>query len=167
MRRQISPEELDYLFHSIGAAIWHLQSVENALVPLIIFKGVVVEPNSVTESEALDLEAKFKALPLGKLIGKLVELKLVSSDLIERLRAFNNERKWIVHNSVFESGDHLYTDTGRNRVFSRLEAFIAEAIALHKHIGELIIEYSISKGITRDQIESHAISEIKRLKGER
>ena len=87
MRRQINEIELDYLFHRIGTAIWHLQNVEDSLIPLIIIKGIAVEPNSLEESEALRHEAKLKKLTLGKLIGRLTELDLVESDFIERLRA--------------------------------------------------------------------------------
>lgn len=166
MRRQISPMELDHLFHRIGTAIWHLQNVENSLVPLIIIKGIAVEPNTLEESEALRHEAKLIKLTLGKLIGRLTELELVESDFIERLRAFNNERKWVVHNSVFESGDHLYTEFGRNQFFSRIERFVEEAESIHKHIGELVVEYSIVKGISRTEIKARASDEIARLKGE-
>lgn len=166
MRRQISPEELDYLFHRIGTAVWHLQNVENSLVPLIIIKGIAVELNSLSESSALKHKAKPNKLTLGQLIGKLTELDLVEAELIQRLREFNNERKWVVHNSVFESGDHLYTDAGRNKFFTRLEWFVDEAVALHKHIGELVVEYSVSKGMRREQIQAHAVNEIRQLKGE-
>ncbi len=166
MRRQINPMELDYLFHRIGTAIWHLQNVEDSLIPLIIIKGIAVEPNSLEESEALRHEAKLKKLTLGKLIGRLTELDLVESDFIERLREFNNERKWVVHNSVRESGDHLYTESGRNQFFSRIERFVDEAECIHKHIGELVIEYSVEKGMSRTEIEARASKEIARLKGE-
>jgi hypothetical protein len=166
MRRQISPRELDYLFHRIGTAIWHLQNVENSLVPLIIIKGIAVDLNSIEESEALRLEAKFNKLTLGKLIGKLTELDLVEPEFIERLRAFNDERKWVVHNSVFESGDHLYTESGRSQFFSRIERFVNEAENLHKYIGELVVEYSVTKGMSREEIEARALEEIGRLRGE-
>ncbi|WP_290516663.1 hypothetical protein [Alcanivorax sp.] len=166
MRRQINEIELDYLFHRIGTAIWHLQNVEDSLIPLIIIKGIAVEPNSLEESEALRHEAKLKKLTLGKLIGRLTELDLVESDFIERLREFNNERKWVVHNSVRESGDHLYTESGRNQFFSRIERFVDEAESIHKHIGELVIEYSVAKGMSRIEIEARASKEIARLKGE-
>ncbi len=165
MRRQISSDELDYLFNRIGAAIWHLQNVENALVPLIIIKGIAIELNSIKESVALKHEAKLSKLTLGMLIGKLKEMDIVEPDFLERLREFNNERKWVVHNSVFESGDHLYTSDGRDSFFSRIERFLEEAIDLHKHISGLVVEYSVNKGMSPQQIELHTINEIRKLKG--
>ena len=83
-----------------------------------------------------------------------------------RLRTFNNERKWVVHNSIFEHGDQLYTDEGREFVFSRLDNFVNEAESLHKHVGELVVEYSVSEGMSRDSIDEIAINHVNKLKGE-
>ena len=41
-----------------------------------------------------------------------------------------------------------------------------EAESIHKHIGELVIEYSVAKGMSRIEIEARASKEIARLKGE-
>ena len=165
MRRQIGHEELSYLYTQIGRAIWHLQYVENSLVPLIVIKGIAKELNSIEEKVALNHEKKLNKLTLGRLIGKASDLKVIDSSFENRLREFNNERKWIVHNSLFESGDHLYTDQGRNIVFLRIENFIDEAIHLHNFIGELIVEYSVNKGMTRKSINEIAENHISKLKG--
>lgn len=60
---------------------------------------------------------------------------VLNGEALERLRRFNKERRWLVHNSVRESGDLIYTDSGRLMVFSRIEDFIEEAIALHNIYG--------------------------------
>lgn len=166
MRRQILPDELDYLFNRIGTAIWHLQNVEGAIVPFIIVKGIAKELNSLPKRRADELEAKYNKMTLGQLIGQLTNLALVEETLLKRLKTFNSERKWIVHNSVRESGDHLYTLSGRNNFFIRVEAFIEEAISLHHHIGDLLTDYVVSKGASIDQINRIAHSEIRKLKGE-
>lgn len=166
MRRQINSDELAYLFNQIGKSVWHLQHVENALVPYIVIKGIAKELNSLEESVARKHERDLNKLPLGTLIGKAVEMGILQDPLLTRLRTFNNERKWIVHNSIFESGDLLYTDQGRSAVFTRINKFIAEAIFLHKHIGELIVEYSVSRGMDRKTIDAIAQNQIRKLKGE-
>lgn len=47
MRRQINSDELHYLYTKLGQAVWHLQYVEDALVPFIIIKGVAKKINSI------------------------------------------------------------------------------------------------------------------------
>ena len=71
-----------------------------------------------------------------------------------------------MHNSIFEHGDQLYTDKGRNFVFSRLDSFAEEARSLHKTITDLFVEYSVSKGMSENNINEIAINHIKKLKGE-
>ena len=166
MRRQITTEELTYLYNRIGESIWHLQYVEDALVPYIIIKGIAKELNSLEEEEALKHENELNKLTLGQLIGKAKKLDIIDEPLLVRLQAFNNERKWVVHNSLFEHGDQLYTDSGRNLIFSRLDNFVNEAMALHKHIEELLVEYSVSKGMSRDKIYDIAVNHVRKLKGE-
>jgi len=166
MRRQITQNELAYLYNRIGVSIWHLQHVENSLVHYIIIKGIAKELNSIEKKVALKHEKELNKLTLGQLIGRAKKLGIIEDPLLGRLQAFNNERKWVVHNSIFEHGDQLYTEEGRTFVFSRLDSFVDEAVALHKHIGELMVEYSVSKGMSRQGIEEVALSHIRKLKGE-
>lgn len=100
------------------------------------------------------------------MIGKAQELDVLNETLLNRLRNFNNERKWLVHNSIFESGNDLYTSDDRNQLFQRIESFIVEAQLLHKYIGEDIIEYSVGLGMPREKIYEIATNKIKKLKGE-
>jgi len=165
MKRQIDSTELNFLYTKIGESIWHLQHVENNLATLILIKGIAKELNSLTESEALGHQKRLNKLTLGQLLGKTEKLDIIEPFLLKRIKSLNNERKWIVHNSVTESGHELYTDTGRDFVFTKILAFIDEAIALNKLIGENIVEYGVSKGQSKEQIEVIAINHINKLKG--
>lgn len=165
MRRQINSNELAHLFHRIGSAIWHLQNVEGAIVPFIIIKGMAQELGTLTENEGSKLEAQFNKLTLGQLIRELENKELLEYDYLIRVKAFNKERKWIVHNSVRESGDNLYTENGRNDFFDRIESFIDEAINLHKLFGNLLTEYAVSKGANLEEINQTVESELRKLKG--
>lgn len=166
MRRQINSDELGHLYKQIGEAIWHLQHVENALVPFIIIKGIAKEPNSLEEAVALKHQKELNKLPLGILIKRVTKLNILEEPLLNRIRRFNDERKWIVHNSVFESGDQLYTDSGRNAVFTRINEFIEEARFIYKSLGKLLMDYTISKGMDEKEINEVAINHIRKLKGE-
>ncbi|MBL4583075.1 MAG: hypothetical protein JKX83_00520 [Pseudomonadales bacterium] len=71
MKRQITADELGYLYNRIGASIWHLQHVENALVPYIIIKGIAKALNTLDEATAaLQHETELNKLTLGQLIGR-------------------------------------------------------------------------------------------------
>lgn len=166
MRREINSSELHYLYSKIGEAIWHLQYVENTLASYILYKGIAKELNSLSESEALKQQKRLNKLPLGRLISEAKERAIFDEKTLIRIRSFNHERKWVVHNSIFESGHNLYTDAGRNYIFARLESFANEAISLHKHIGELTVNYAVSKGKNKKQIYETANQQIMELKGE-
>ena len=109
---------------------------------------------------------KLNKCTLGQLIYKVEKLNIVDIDLLNKLKDFNNSRKWIVHNAWRESGEDLYTDQGRNRFFKNCELFINNAISLHKEIQDELVIYSIQKGISKDKIFSIAETKIKKLKGE-
>jgi len=162
MRRLINVDELDYFYKIIGKSIWHLQYVEDALIKMIFIKGIAKEKGAFQEPEANKLLSKLNKLTLGQLI----ELQVTSPELIERLTALNKDRKWLVHNSWRESGEGLYTDTGRQYFFNRCEAFIEKSLALQKAIQEDLMDYTISKGATRDTLYGIAHKKLNKLMGE-
>ena len=166
MRRQINSEELSYLYAKIGESIWHLQHVENVIASIILIKGIAKEMNSLSKSEALTHEKRLNRQPLGNLISESESLNVFDEKLLNRIKIFNKERKWIVHNSIFESGSELYTDTGRDVIFSRIELFVNEAQSLHNYIGALTVKYTVSKGMSKKEIYDTANNSIAELKGE-
>ncbi len=166
MRRQIDSKELNYLYSKIGEAIWHLQHVENVIASFVFMKGIAKELNSISKCDALKHEKRLNKLTLGNLIGEAEKFGIFEHTDVERIKSFNKERKWVVHNSIFESGNDLYTDSGREEIFARIEDFVSEAMTLHKHIGELTVEYSVSKGMKKQQIYDAASNYLKNLKGD-
>lgn len=165
MRRQINELELHFFYTKVGEAIWHLQHVENNIAVFILIKGIAKELNSLPKSEAIKHQQRLNKLTLGQLIGESENLQILSEELLLRVKAFNNERKWVVHNSVNESGHELYTDGGRTYVFNKILSFIEEAIALNKAVERELIQYSVSKGQSLEEIEQIAINHINKLKG--
>ena len=137
---------MHYFYTKVGEAIWHLQHVENNIAAFILIKGIAKELNSLPESEAIKHQNRLNKLTLGQLIGESEKFEILSEDLLLRVKSFNNERKWVVHNSVNESGHELYTDSGREYVFNKILCFIEEAIALNKAVESELLQYSVSKG---------------------
>lgn len=165
MRRRISPDELSYFYHRIGKAVWHLQYVEEALGYLYIVKGVIVEPHSMSEEDAEQKLRKTQTNTLGSLLTAIEKRNLIKDSLLTDLKDFNKVRRWLIHKSIIESGDDLYTDSGRKRTFDRIEKFIKEAVRLQKQVSSETTNYCVSKGISESWINFKAETDIRKLRG--
>jgi hypothetical protein len=165
LKRQLTPEELEYFYHITGRAIWHLQYVEESLGFLFLYKKIFVNPRSVEPDVAQTELKKVQKKTLGQLVVEIEKNKLLPFELIERLRKFNKERKWLVHKSLIEDGDNLYNHDGRNDVFGKIEEFTKESILLQKVIGEEILNYCESVGVSKEWQEAQGEYELRKLKG--
>ena len=165
MRRQINSEELAILYNKIGQAIWFSQYLESALAQYIVLKVLAKEVGEFTEAEANRHQVRLNKQPLGRLIAEAESLSVLDDIPLNRLRNFNERRKWVVHNSTREDGVELYTSEGRKSVFDRLETFIHEAQDLHKFIGDQIVEYCVSRGKNKKTIYDDAEKHIAKLRG--
>lgn len=165
MRRRINQDELTYLYHRIGKAVWHLQYVEEALGYLYIIKGVVVEPYSISKEDAEQKLRKTQTNTLGSLLAAIEKRSLIKDPLLTDLKDFNKVRRWLIHKSLIESGDDLYTESGRKRTFDTIEKFIKEAVRLQKRVSSETTTYCASKGISETWINSKAKHEIRKLRG--
>src|SRR3989338_5551149 len=166
MRRQITPDELSYLFQRVGKAVWHLQYVEEDLSYFYFIKGILVEPFSMSEEDAEKKLKKTQKETLGSLLSVIERKNLIQDPLLTDLKHLNNERRWLIHKALIENGDDLYTDSGRRRVFDRVENFIHEAVRLQKQVSSETTKYCVSKGLSQAWINSSARNEIRKLKGE-
>jgi hypothetical protein len=166
-RRQIDPEELHPLFALIGSAIWHLQHVENVLAATLTLKHEIKTRGSVSPEEGYRLLAKHGQNTLGKSLRIAREAELMSPGLLQRLAVFKEERDWLVHRSVREQADEIYTDEGRDATFSRIETFSSEARALHSLIASELETFVVAQGATRDWILARAHDQLAQLRGER
>jgi hypothetical protein len=144
MRRQITPEELDMLYRHVGRCIWHIQYLEDVLHTFLTIKIEIRDPGRVTEEEAHSLLAKHRRANLGTALGPAEKHNALPSTLLADLCDLKEERDWLVHRSMHQDGDALYTDQGRYTVFSRLELLMHRTIQL--------------KGLLVAEIESLCVS---------
>tara|TARA_R110002050_G_scaffold6914_2_gene27756 strand:- start:96 stop:599 length:504 start_codon:yes stop_codon:yes gene_type:complete len=165
VRRQINANELAFFYQKTGEAIWHLQHVEDFLVKLYFVKFIAKKPQSVEETEASLQLGKLGKKTLGQLIGLLEKSNILSSAFLEKLKGFNNQRKWVVHNSNRESGDSLYTETGRLNFIERICTFTDLAIEIQKEIEASLLQYVSEQGISSDEIAVVANRSIEKLQG--
>ncbi len=164
-RREIYPDELSFFYQKTGEAIWHLQYVEDFLAKLYIIKAVAKKPDGILEDEAEKVLRKLQKNTLGQLIHKIEAESVVSKKFLEKLKDFNNERKWIVHNSNRER-ESLYTDSGRKYFLERIEKFTDKATELQQMVVIEIVDYGNDLGISGTEILRMAEKKINELKGE-
>lgn len=154
----IGPGELETLYRLIGKGIWHLQHLEDALSTCITVKHDVKESGPMGAAEAEAVLAKRRRHTLGTALRIAREEQLLSESVLERMQSFKEERDWLVHRSLHESGDSLQQDEETLLLFDRLEAFSAEALALQCAIGEELQRFVLSRGISPE----HLLNEFRR-----
>lgn len=114
----MSAEELHAFYWTIGAALWHLQYLEDVLVNFLaakIIKERRCTGTPVSESEANALIAeKRRCMTLGRLITDCSIQGIIQSEHQSRFAVFKLERDWLVHRSLVESGDDLYAASIRS-----------------------------------------------------
>jgi hypothetical protein len=166
MRRQISHSELVSLFQAIGEAVWYLQYTEDALNTYLTMKVDIKAPAAASEERGRELLAKYRQYTLGQSLKVAESNSVLPEHLHTRLEALKLERNWLVHRSMNEEGDSLYTDEGRRAIFIRLETFVSEATALRSELLKEIDSFVRSYGISVETAETMAKRKIAALKGE-
>jgi len=137
MQRRMNADELDHFYRRIGAAIWHVQYLEDVLVSFLAMKILTPERSSVqniTGAEIQELLAQKRKLTLGPLIQACQSQGIIAATVANRFETFKNDRHWLVHRSVVESGDDLFNEAKREIVFQRIFSVQEEAIALKQLI---------------------------------
>ncbi len=164
----MNEHELAYFYRRIGAAIWHVQYLEDILVNFLCLKTVHERRCSgatISMPDAEALIAEKRKLTLGPLIESCTGRKIIQPQSRTRFDAFKIERHWLVHRSMTESGDDLYLETTRDAVFSRIAAIQAEAQSLGSVMFQDLESWGASHGIDLDTVNSQAANAIRRLRG--
>lgn len=166
MRRQMNHAELDELYRGVGRCIWHLQYLEDGLHTLLVLKIDIRTPERVSQQEANELLAKYRRASLGTALGTAEKHGALPADLLSKLRSLKEERDWLVHRSMHQDGDDLYTDKGRAAVFSRLEALMGDILSIKILVLAGVESFTSAHGVSQVQIEATARQKIARLKGD-
>lgn len=165
MRRQVSSEELHHLYALIGAGIWQLQNVEDALDTYITLKADVKVRGGMSPEQAEENLEKHRRNTLGTSLKKAKSNGVLSSPLQERAERFKEERDWLVHRSAHNNGADLYVDETRYALMDRIRAFTEEAQKLQKLIASELEGFVVAQGVDRGKIAKEAESRINKLKG--
>jgi hypothetical protein len=163
----MNAEELDFFYRRIGAALWHIQYLEDVLVTFLV--AVLVEQRrssgeSVAHADGKALLAQKRKVTLGPLIQSCISKKVIPPPLHARFDQFKEERHWLVHRSMVESGDELYSDAARDAVFRRIMTVQQEAIALKKLVVGDFESWMAARGVDPQAAQRMAEESIQKLK---
>lgn len=146
--------------------MWHLQYIEDALHTYLTMKIDIRRPGAVSESEARELLAKQRHATLGTALRTAQKNEVLPATLLKRLAHLKEERDWLVHRSLVQNGASLYTDVGRNATFQRLDAFVEEAISIHRALMAEVTSFTESHGLSIANADALGRQKIARLKGD-
>jgi hypothetical protein len=165
MRRQMNVEELDELYRSVGRCIWHVQYLEDVLHTLLTLKVEIRQPGRISIEEANILLAKHRRASLGTALGTAEKHKALPDGLLSKLRLLKEERDWLVHRSMNQDGEKLYTNEGRSAVFGRLETLMDETLAIKSLLSAEVAAFCAEHGVSAKEVEVAGRQKIARLKG--
>ena len=164
----MNADELADFYRRIGAAVWHLQYLEDAIVSFLAMK-IIYERRcagqAITADDAQTLLADKRRITLGPLIEACIKRKVIQPAHRARFEAFKIERHWLVHRSMVESGDHLYDDGARTIVFSRIASVQQEAISLKGFIVSDLESWVAAHGVDVATARDQAEDAVRKLKG--
>ncbi|MBP3140200.1 hypothetical protein [Aliivibrio fischeri] len=156
MGREIAPQELSYFYQKTGEAIWHLQFVEDYLIKLYLVGSIHLKINGITGKNVESKSKQYNKKTLGQLIGLLDGSEIVTDEFIESLKAYNDIRKWVVHNSMRETENCLYSQQDRDFFINRTTKFTDMSVDIQKDIEARLWELTISGGISPEEVISRA-----------
>lgn len=163
MRRPLTPTELHDVYAAIGAAVWHLQFLEDVLVTYLAIRLKLKRPVTMERAQAVLMDERRKTL--GALLRDAKTARLVHGEIAEAAQVLLEERNWLIHHSMHECNDHLYTDEGRDAFLSRLLALKERAIQLKKTLYKDAADWCAGQGLDIAQVEALAVEQFRRLRG--
>ena len=163
MRRSITPDELHEIYAAIGGAVWHLQFLEDVLVTYLTMRLKLKRPVAPEKAYAVLQEQRRKTL--GMLLNDAKRGKLVRGEVSEAFQALLEDRNWLIHRSMHEGSDQVYTDAGREALLSRLRALTERSITLKKALYKDVEEWYAGQGLDVARAEAIAVKRVRRLRG--
>ena len=163
MTRSLNPDDLHEAYAAIGAAVWHLQFLEDVVVTYLTMRLRLSRP--VSRTEALDVLAAERRKTLGVLFRDAKAAGVINGDLARAFEALVGERNWLIHSAMLDCSDGLYTDEGRFSLLSRVRQLAQDAIDLKKRIYVDVRDWCIQQGIDVGMAEAMGGREFKAMRG--
>lgn len=152
----MTPDELHEIFAAIGSAVWHLQFLEDVLVTYLTMRLRLT--SRASKERGYQILAKERQRTLGSLLTEARKAGLVHGDVAEGFKALLDERNWLIHRSMNDVNDHLYSSAGRDAFLFRVRELADQAIILKKALVDDTIEFCKQNGVDVCRAEAEAVA---------
>jgi hypothetical protein len=153
-------EKLRDLYATIGAAVWHLQFLEDALVTYLAMRTI---GRPCSAEEANDALAKQRRKTLGVLMGEARAAGIFGSEVADA-HALLTERNWLIHRSMYEASDDAYNDANRQQLVARVRALTERSISLKNTLYRELVTWCRSQGLNVDAAEVAGVEQFRKLR---
>jgi hypothetical protein len=158
----VIPDELHELFAAIGSAVWHLQFLEDVLVTYLTMRLRLT--SRASKERGYQILAEERQRTLGSLLTEARKADLVHGDVAEGFKALLEERNWLIHRSMNDVNDELYSAEGRNAFLFRVRELADQAIFLKKALVADTVDFCKQHGVDVALAEAQAVDGFRRLK---
>ena len=166
MKRAPTPDEVDALYRKIGLGVWHLQHLEYALHVLLTTKVDVKVPGSMPAEAVRAAFHGHTRKTLGAALRTAKDNAALPQTLQSELDAFLTERNWLIHRSIDDHAEGMFSEEGRRSAMTRLDQFVSEAQRLKELVIADFSAYAQSQGVSLSKATSAAHEQVARLRGE-
>ena len=134
-------------FAYFGRAIYVAQTVEKG-----ILNSLISSYENLTKSCYDELLAEKSQLTLGQLKREIIERKIFSEEIIDKIETFHTKRDWLAHNYWWDRAIEFNRDDLRHKIFTELDELTAYFDNLNEIIKDQNNKYLIEKGLNIDQL---------------
>jgi hypothetical protein len=138
----------------IGSALWQCQALENTLVHYIVLKYRIKRGESPELAEAAF--ESVKKLTFGNLLADIRKQSDSPPSLVDRLVLLVKERNWLAHRCYSENQGALSSPKRLAALMNRCESIAQEALSLSKEFANLLENFVIVSGVSREELDAHA-----------
>ncbi len=149
-------QDVAFLYSLIGEAMCMIQHLEGALNVSITLKKDVKYPHRISKEEADNFLKKYRSsITLGQAIQLVKKNGLYSDTLRGDLKAFLEERNWLVHKFLHQHLDDIQATSARDRLFHRIKSISDKAKMLREAVEADLIDFSESIGIDMSRVRAY------------
>lgn len=159
----MTPDELHDVYAGIGAAVWHLQFLEDVLATYLTMRLRLRWP--VTPDQAYGALASERRRTLGSLLKDARDAGLLRGAVADGFAVLLDERNWLIHRSMHEVSDGLYGADAREAFLGRLRTLADRAIELKKAVYKDAAAFCEEHGLDIGRAEALAIERFHKLRG--
>jgi hypothetical protein len=148
------PQEVLSLFYVVGEAVCAVQHMEDALSHSITLKKDAKFPFRIPKAEADRALERYRSLTLGRAVEIVKRERLYSTQLLQELQEFLNERNWLVHKSIAHGRDDWNLDRPGVDLFRRIKGISIQAQRIQLAIEEEMVNFSEANGVDMTQVRA-------------